>query len=183
MKTFTKFAFVTCLVLLQAMAFAQFSKIAVSHNGATSFYTNLNSAVTSALDGDTIYLPGGSINTTGEVLIDKKLTIVGAGHYPDSTTATYQTYIVQSIRIATGADGGSLSGIKCGSIYFGSDASNQSVNPYIIQRCNIDNLILSNWGVSASQFLIKENVINGLVSPYSAGSIVFENNIFNQNTF
>lgn len=179
MKTFTKLTFVACLMLLQAVAFAQFSKIAVSHNGASSFYTTLNAAITAAVAEDTIYLPGGAIQTTGVLLIDKKLTIVGAGHYPDSTTSTYQTKITAVIRILTGADGGSLSGVRCSDICFGSNSSNNNVNNYTIQRCYLENLTPTDYtGSTSSNIFIKENVIQNISNHAPFQSVIFLNNIF-----
>ncbi len=172
----------TCLMALFVMIFAQatmgqVSKITVMHNGNAAFYGDLTAAVTAAAAGDTIYLPGGGINPASQVIINKKLTIVGAGHYPDSTIATNPT-IVSYITLITGADNGSISGCKLNSISFGTTANNQTVNNYRIERCYIVSLYLNYSGTSTSQgIIVRENVIDPSVYG-EVSSILFEKNIF-----
>jgi hypothetical protein len=178
MKKCTCVYFIAFLMLFsQTSVFGQMSKITLSHNGNASFFTNLTPALTAAVNGDTIYLPGGPINASSTIIINKQLTIVGAGHYPDSTMATFQT-LLPDVYIVTGADGGSISGVRGNYFNFGTSTSNQNVNNYRIERCYINLLQPGFDANSTSQnILITENIIrNNIYNPFS--SVLFEKNIF-----
>lgn len=108
-------------ILLFILVFSSYSAIqaqrliAVDHSGTVTTFTRLDTALVHAVNGDNVYLPGGSFNISGGLSITKKLYIYGAGHYPDSTTATGQTYITGgTLFIKSGADSGSLCGIYAG---------------------------------------------------------------------
>jgi hypothetical protein len=159
--------------------------IALESGATTTFYSNLEAAITASVNGDIVYLPGGSFTPAGgELSIDKNIDIFGAGHYPDSSLATSQTIINGTIRIKTGADGGSIQGLFItGSVFFGSDASNKVVDGYSISRCYIEgNLSLSYTTAqspTATQNInISENVFIGFVWLAEATNINISKNIF-----
>ena len=169
------------ILAAQLFVNAQPGKIARQHAGSVTTFSDLTLALAASVSGDTLYLPGGSIYASSTVTIDKSLTIIGAGHYPDSTAATYQTIIPSIVNIVTGADGGGLFGIKFGgTVQFGTSTANQNVNNFRIVRCYIPFFypyFAAGTGVTASQnILISENVIlyMGLGGFLSA---VFEKNI------
>ena len=103
--------FTSLFILLFAQAasaqlVALHSTSGVTHYSGSSAFVN---AENDALAGDTIYIPGGSfINTT----IKKRLTIYGAGHYPDSTTATGITYLSGNLLLDNDADGTHIEGVR-----------------------------------------------------------------------
>ncbi len=105
------------------------------HNGQTTVFYNQNGladAYSVAQSGDTIYLSGGHF---APITIDKRLTIFGAGHYPDSTTATNITNIDGSITLNSNADNSHLEGLRInGYFYLQTDSS---VNNVMINRCYI----------------------------------------------
>ncbi len=169
----------------QYHVFGQTGKIALHHNGGVALYTNLNTALSGAVNGDTIYLPGGTVFVSTNPYINKSLTIVGAGHHPDSTQATSRTVIPVSIYIASGADNGKLTGIQCQTVFFGSTYSDQNVNNYILERCNIGDLFPSYDNNSTSQnIMITENIISYLHDySYNTGIVGFSSALFEKNIF
>ncbi|MBK6829393.1 MAG: hypothetical protein IPG92_00985 [Flavobacteriales bacterium] len=68
----------------------------LSEGTSYSFYNpdDLVSIVQNAAIGDTIILPGGPINLSGSLLIDKRLTLVGAGVLNMGTPVTGTTTII-----------------------------------------------------------------------------------------
>jgi hypothetical protein len=94
-------------------------------------------AYTDAVDGDTIYLPGGAFVPPAS--ITKQLVIFGAGHYPDATTETGKTYINGDIRLAAGADHLHLEGLHITGSF--STLTNVSVNHIRVVRCFISGAI------------------------------------------
>jgi len=164
MKKITQLLLIAGFILAgQCFVYGQYGKIARQHSGNLTTFTDLTLALAASVNGDTLYLPGGPVYASNATItIDKSLTIIGAGHYPDSTVATYQTTIAGTIRIVTGADGGVLCGVKCNDLWFGTSASNQDVINYRIMRCNITGELYPSFtGQSLSQnILISECIIN-----------------------
>jgi len=74
--------------LFITISFSQ-SLIAVQNGNTPSFYEDANVAFDNAIEGDTLYFPGGSFNLNR--VIDKTLHIVGVGHNPYITTSTGST--------------------------------------------------------------------------------------------
>jgi hypothetical protein len=178
-----------CLVFAAIIAmsfnsnlFAQ-KRIVLQHNGIASVYFEIDSLKAHLQTGDTIYFPGAGY-TIGNWIIDKSVTIFGAGHYPDSTLATGTTYLVGDITLKTGADNTFIQGLYLtGNITFGSDATNQTVNNVILSRCSIALLYLSYNGsavTASNNIVIRENVIGSdFYGGYATGVLV-ANNILNR---
>jgi len=180
---------------------AQTSIILQSKENATMF-NKFSDALTDAKQGDIIYLSGGSFNI-GNVIIDKKLTIIGAGHYPSHTQATGLTFLSGNITLITGADTTMLQGFYLsGDVRLGSTAQNQRVNHVNLIRCNVNSIWLSHNSQASSdnslsqfiniqenvirgdlgggfvqQIAISKNIIDGGVYNFNGG-VVFSNNIF-----
>lgn len=183
-------------ILLISASVVSAQKVALHSNSGIQHFVGINgftNAYTAAIPGDTIYLPGGGFTSPSN--IDKQLYVFGAGHYPDSTTATLKTFINGSITLNENADGFRLEGVEItGSFYF---TNNASVNNVIVKYSKINgqvniqgnlsnpsnNLIfidcilqgeitLSNGqNVGIFNSIIEERVVN------SEGAL-FENNIF-----
>ncbi|MBL7765943.1 MAG: hypothetical protein JNJ58_07625 [Chitinophagaceae bacterium] len=103
----------TMAISITFVAMAQNKKVALHHLGTTSLYSSNSGfadAITAAVNGDTIYLPGGYWNPP--VSINKKLVIYGAGHYPDSTQATEGSHIVGTVTFEAGSDSTLFQGIE-----------------------------------------------------------------------
>jgi hypothetical protein len=82
--------------IVSALASAQNPQFAVVRpDGTTYICPTFDSAHNKAVDDDWIYLPGTVIS--GDKTITKRLTIIGAGHYPDSTQYTGKTHFTNSL--------------------------------------------------------------------------------------
>jgi hypothetical protein len=168
MKAFTKLLIIAAISFSGSnLLFAQ-NKITLSHLGVPSFYTNLTTAITSAANGDTLYLPGGTIQpTASDITVNKSVHIVGAGHYPDSTAATGRT-IITTLRFLTGSGGGSIQGCSITNLYIGY-ASNQNITGLSVSRCTIGYFRLGNDNVSTiDNTYLTDNVFTGDLLIHSA---------------
>lgn len=160
------------------------AKINVVHNGTSTFYSTINAAVAGASSNDTIYLPGGDILNSGDLHIDKRLTIVGCGHYPDSTLATNTTRFSSiAVVLYTGADSGSISGCYINKLQFGNwwEAVGSNINNYRIERCYLNILRLRDYGDGPQGTIVRENVIVNPVQEVAGVPTIFEKNIFLSN--
>lgn len=179
MKTLIKIsAFVAVSILLTAnVLFAQ-SKITLSHLGLPTFYTSLTAALAAAANGDTLYLPGGSIQPS-DITINKSVHIVGAGHYPDSTAATGRT-IITTLRYLTGSGGGSLQGCSISTLYIGY-ASNQNIIGLSVSRCTINYFRLGSDNVSTiDNIYLSDNIFTGDLMIHTAyQNVMIVRNIIN----
>ena len=163
--------------------------------GTSSFYQGtspLADAYADAVDGDTIILPGGSFAAVG---IDKSITVLGDGFFPDSTTVNGSTVITGTLTIYDDADNLHLEGIRfTGQIYV---EYNHRVDSILIKRCELEsgmniagnrtdpcigiNIIQSALG--GNMFLTNSNytVVSNCVSQYSISNFYYatiRNNVF-----
>jgi len=176
MKSIMLFS-IGCLIGFSSISQASF---VVNRGNVAMAFRSLDSALVNAQSGDTIYLPGGTYNI-GPVVIDKKLTMYGAGHYYDSTIATGKTVLNGSLFFITGSSLSVLQGVYLtGNIYLGSNATNSKVNGLVISRSNIGDLTFSfdaNAPSLATSILVDENVIRGDLHVMDAKDNLFENNL------
>lgn len=152
-------------------------KVALNRNGTTEIFGGsnpFNDAYLAAISGDTIYLPGG--NLPYPATIDKKLVIIGAGHYPSVTVATNRTVLNGSLTIGENADNLHLEGIDIsGGITF---AYNHKVDGVVIKRCRTYSIGYSgNGSTPCFNNTIRECVINSTIDFSNAKSLSFSNNI------
>ena len=162
--------FIIMLVLLAGSIKAQ-SLIAVQNGGEPVFYQQVDSALFHSQDGDTIYIPGGTWYITQPV--NKRLHLIGAGHNPDSTIATFQTTLIGNLSFSTGSSYGSFTGFYLIGYIQVLDATVVSCS---ISRCHIKygiNLYSSN-----DNFSFIENILEGgFWASVGPSSCTFFNNI------
>lgn len=175
------FVFQVFLLLLTWNSFSQ-TQFALHHLGEATFFKNFAEALDASLEGDTIYLPGGNFNI-GNVVIDKKLVLVGAGHYPQYSLATGITSLQGEIILVTGADHSQLHGFYLtGNIRLGNSLENQQVNNISITRCSINELRLNYDGsanpTTSQNIMVMENVIRGQLYGGYAQYVFFSKNFF-----
>lgn len=175
--------------------------IIVEGDGPPAFYTSVISAVSDASDGDVIYIPGGSY-TIGTLIIDKQLTIIGAGYNPDSTSATGITSLNGFIQLATGCSGSIITGLYLTESFLigpedGPCVGTNVFSNVLISRCNFNSFNMCNLFLSEiSTIIFEENIFRyevNLEGGYSgfvfsknvvgykingANNVEFNNNIF-----
>lgn len=157
----------------------------VRPNGTTYICPSFDSAYTKAVDDDFIYLPGTVIS--GNKTISKRLTLIGTGHYHDSTAYTGKTVFAGVIYLEkkctlegfetpnhiaiTNSDAANCSFIrlKIGQIFLGGTNDHfidGSVVTYITGAT-----LAENCTYSSSNILMKNSILQS-ISKISYSSIV-----------
>ena len=150
--------------------------IAVQNGGAPAFFQQVDSAIVHSQNGDTIFIPGGRWNISKP--INKRLHIIGVGHNPDSTNATFSTTLIGALYLSAGASHGTLTGVFLqGSI----NGTNDTIHFYSISRCRISSEIATY--PLYTNFTFYENILEGNIRSHeniggSATNCSFFNNIF-----
>lgn len=164
------------LILVSSTAWMQ-SRIALHSGENITIFSGGNAfieAYNQAVDGDYIYLPGGSLNFPGT--IDKSLTIIGVGHYPQATLATNKTVLTGNLSIGGNADGLYLEGFHLtGTLTF---LTNQKADFVSIKRIRLGAINYSGGGTTpCSSNVIRESVIDGNINTHNANGILISNTI------
>jgi hypothetical protein len=145
-------------LILVTFSFAQ--KTVVRQNGTlTAIYTSNNpfiDAYSNSNNGDTIFLPGGFFNVPNSV--NKRLVIIGAGIYPDSTIYTGKTVLNSAFAFGLGSDSTLLSGVEInGDIIFDLWSKIEKIK---IIRCKFNNLHLNTGYNQRNYFFIQGCIFN-----------------------
>ena len=139
----TRLFFIISIVFFSNQLFSQMKIVALhSPTNGVQYFSNegnvqpLQLAYTAAVDGDTIYIPGGTFAQPS--LYDKRLTIYGAGHFPSSTEATGKTILSSNFSLGEMADDFHLEGVEItGNILFAAAAA---VDNLVVKRCKFGDL-------------------------------------------
>ena len=111
----------------------------VSPNNSTSIYQTLDDAITSAVPGSTIYLPGGGFQIKNETQIDRKVTIMGVSHRGDTDNVDGATIISGNLNFVKGSSGSAVVGVHLtGNINVGT--ATDSVLNLTIRYCDINSI-------------------------------------------
>jgi hypothetical protein len=164
-----------CLGVLAGLFVSAQKAVILQHNGSTTVFSSPNSmaeAYNAAVDGDTIYLPGGVFPSLN---ISKRLAIYGVGHYPDSTAATGITNIAGFINFSNGSGKSFITGLKVdGVIGF---EHNLKIDSVVIMRCYAAGLH-ANSGDAATNckgILAYQNVFGSVYVSHTEGIRIFNN--------
>lgn len=165
---------ITLVALLKTFSFSQ-QKVSLQNNGVSTIFGGsnpFNDAYNAAQFGDTLYLPGGNIPYPA--IIDKGITIIGAGHYPDSTIATNKTVLVGNLTINQNADYLHIEGIEItGTLNF---STNNKVDNVVIKRCKIGAITyLGTRATACENNLIIESIIEGDINLQNARNSIISN--------
>lgn len=138
-------------------------KVLLQSSGTPTLHTTIGDAITAAQPNDTIYIPGSTYNES--ITISKPLTIIGTGHYPDSTAASGMTKVAGSLNFKTGCDKSKVEGI-----YFTSQltTASQTLNNISVIRCKIGDYAYLNGNING--FLISESVLLSSLQSSNSGS-------------
>ncbi|WP_321370232.1 hypothetical protein [uncultured Draconibacterium sp.] len=165
------------LLFVSALCWGQ-AQFVVQNGNKTEVYTNINTAIENAVDGDTLYIPGGGFSlSSGNIY--KSLHWVGVGHYPSETGATHASRITTAINLYDGCSGSSFEGIYfTGNFQIGIDAD---VTNITIKRCRIGGSITFRYNNNPTTPNLKttviECVINGSLTAKGAEGCSIQNSI------
>lgn len=184
------FLFLLCLIAFPGFSLRAQNVITVVHNGVTSVYdaVNLQSAITAAPSGASIYLSGGAYFS---FTINKQIHIYGAGYFPDSSFATVITTALPSINITSAGDGSTITGVSCG-LVLNSGTSGDSLENIDISRCWVNDVnYFSPSGAQAYKNIsFRESIIlqganpvktfftNCIIGSVSGNICIYRNSIF-----
>ena len=192
----TKLFLVAAIVIGFATTSVAQQKFNVQNGTKTEFYEDLETAIEKAVSGDTIYLPGRVIQVQNDLIIDKKLAIIGAGCDADSIGGLLPTDIrINSgnvtIRFRNGSDGSLLTGCIVGAIVFGHrdefNVYQQNIKNITFWRNKITGSIslgLSTTNNQVKQIFISENILSVFaiaINGYGASDCIINNNLFINN--
>jgi hypothetical protein len=169
---------ISMLMLVVSLSLSAQGRFVIQNGENSQVYTTFQNAFAALVDGDTLYIPGGTY-IIGDINIDKKVTMVGAGHYPAHTTATGLTILQGNIRFITGSDYSHIQGFYLtGGIQLGTSSSNQAVSYITISRSNLNGIKLyASSPATAQNIHITENVIRGSIDGGNAQHVLIEKNI------
>jgi hypothetical protein len=160
-------------------------------------YTSVQDAVDASQVGDTIYVHG-SQTSYGNVTLNKRLVLLGAGHHPKGTQYNFSTnmgaiYLSQgnSTTIPTATV---IKGIRFNSLY--GQGGSLAVNNIIIERSWVSQISVlgSGWilrnnfigGISITNHknvIISNNFFTSYILSSDKPSVIITNNIFLQNAY
>ncbi len=163
----------SCFII--GSGFAQ-KRVALHSNGNTTIYSGsqpFTDAYNDAVDGDTLYLPGGQF--AGPNSYNKRLVIFGTGFRTDSSQVTGKTTI-PSFTLQVGADNFHLEGVEVsGNISFSSNAKIDSVQ---FRRIKVNGSItIGGTNQDCEGIRIHECVILGTASLSNTSSPEITNSI------
>jgi hypothetical protein len=163
----------TFSLVLSAFTLSAQKKVALHSNGTASFFmgaTPYNDAYTAAIDGDTIYLPGGTFGSPAS--IDKRIVVFGIGHHPDTSAVMGETIITGSMSLSPTAAKSHFEGLKFNNGNITYTGISDSI---VIKRCYLKSINFNNFASVGTQVI--ENVVEGTISGTGSVKTIIANNI------
>lgn len=185
-----KISLFVCIMILGLNANAQ-QLFNVQSGTKSLFFESFDEAIGQAVSGDTIYLPGMTVQVAEKVIIDKKLAIIGAGYDADSIGGLLPTRIMAGTSLAkinfrNGSDGSMLTGCAVGVIEFGhsEEGTNyHNIKDILIWRNSVYSINLGlTTSTSVSHVNIKENILTNGITGQNAKHCIISNNIINDSS-
>jgi hypothetical protein len=180
-----KSLFTLCLLVISITILNAQKTITVQSNGQATFYTDWAAAWTNTQAGDTIYLPGGTFNT-GNIVIDRKVTIIGVGHDATHNHDGLFSHLNGNIYMVEGSDHSHLHGFQFAALYFyQTNNSAQVVSNVTVSRCRISGITYLGYAKPSpvKHILFEENVFGGAIYGREAQHIRFVKNIIDSRVF
>ena len=166
-------------------------------------YNNLQTAITAAADGDSLYVHGTNIDYGAITINNKTLTLIGAGYGNNLQSNFQQKSHVQSINfdgftgtknvtlvglfipngIATVSPGAPVNNLyieRCGFLRISSESNNLIVRQCVIEAPS--NVSIFQPIVTGSA-IIQNSVLSGNVGDGNVNNSYWENNIFKKNDY
>lgn len=186
-------------LVFAAIATSAHATIRTVNNGTVGAgqYTSVQTAVDASAVGDTIYIHG-SQTSYGDVTLNKRLVLIGAGHNVTGTQFNFKT-LLGTIYLSQGNSttlptGSTIKGINFGSLY-GSGGS-LAVKNITLERnyCSYISILGTGWIIrnnfagslnigSFKNTIISNNVMTSYIANSDQPSIIITNNIFLNSTY
>lgn len=155
MKKLLIFMIAVLAMGVQTVSAQEYPNIMLHHNGKATVYKNtqLSSAVSAAVDGDTIYIPAANCNNQ-DITINKKITIMGQGTSSRLANIT--------VNIPIGANSASeiemtstlLYGISAGTLTVKSSLTNLHID-----KCTFSDITLEPHSSTSTKTLTMKNML------------------------
>ncbi|MCQ2064262.1 MAG: hypothetical protein MJY66_00200 [Bacteroidaceae bacterium] len=153
--------------------YATAQQIAVVNGaGSTSVYYTLDEAISGADAGSTVYIPGGGFKISDGTKINKKLTLIGIGHKPNTDNADGNTTISGNVNFTAGSDGSAIMGV-----YMPNDiniAQDGKVKNILVRYCNANSIQVKND--SCTGIFVNQNYLRSS-SSFGGSNATVTNNI------
>jgi len=164
------------LLLITAQSFATV-RIVDNNVNSPAPYSTIQDAINDSSPGDTVYVQG-SPNNYGNITIDRRITLIGAGYNVTGTQynvpANNQGFAIVFDSSATQNDlsGTKIIGIRTGDI---TNAGNTHPNYVTIDRCHFNGG--SGLSVSGSNWIVKNCVVSAQINiiPESHNTFISNN--------
>lgn len=166
----------------------------VSNNTiAAGQYTSVQAAVDASAAGDTVYIHGSAANY-GDVTLNKRLVLIGAGHRVEGTQYNLPT-VMNNVYLSQGNSttlptGSTIKGIYIVS-YFAGQGGGLPVNNIVLERCYVGGVSFcgSGWIIknnflgfasinNYSNVILSNNFIQSYINSSDKPSVVISNNVF-----
>lgn len=165
--------FLSLLLLLFCPLSAAIITVDNSANGGGQ-YSNLQTAVDNAVSGDTIHIIG-SNTSYGNLVLNKQLTLIGAGYNPPNQLSLSTVLVSISLGNSSGlgsAAGSTITGVTFSNLTSSGSASHDNIT---IERCEVSNLYLPSNG-NSSNWVIQNNIISSIII-YNSSNCIIRNNV------
>ena len=150
-------------------------KFNVQNGTKAEFYNDLETAIENAASGDTIYLPGRVVQVQQNLVINKKLALIGAGWSTGNIGGLQTTEIKRSgnyahINFSDGASGSLIMGC----LFERINVSGSGVSDITIWRNRVmtDIVVLSS---TSQRIIIRENVLREINGGYASDCLIQNN--------
>lgn len=174
--------FILTIGVFALITFSYAQKTVAVLSGTTwTFYDDFSPALRAAPSGATIYVPGGSfdLGTNGDT-INKPISIIGVGHYPDSTLATNKTTLIGSLIFISGSDNTTLIGFDLqGNII--TQATSPVYNVYI-KRIKCTDIGIYNGNNGMKNVTVDECIFNRIGHVGGSSSTLYNYNLLITNS-
>lgn len=167
---------ILAFVLIISISFSYAQKVVAVLNGTTwTFYEDFSPALRAAPAGSIIYVPGGTFDLGGSDTINKPITIIGVGHYPDSTVATQRTLLNGAIYFSAGGNNVYICGLEIGGSMKAVSGSVYNIN---VNRCKFGDIYIGESTGSIFNLNIIESVFDVIIDNTSGiKNVIIEKSI------
>jgi hypothetical protein len=143
--------------------------------GSGANFSTVQAAVTAAIAGDTILIAGSSLDYTGTVTLNKRLTLIGPGYFLDENPNLNANQLPARISGAITFEAGSSGSEVIGITSVIATTINNNLTNITLRR---NNFFQVNCGNNLSNIFIQQNYVGSVRIGAGGSNIFVRNNIF-----